>query len=98
VYNSNDDAIEALNAGQIDGIVVDVYTAFFITAVQMDNGVVVGQFPTVGDEEYFSLVLELDSPLTDCVNQAIAALEESGELEDITTEWLSENADAPIFE
>jgi polar amino acid transport system substrate-binding protein len=99
VYNSNDDAIEALNAGQLDGIVVDLPTAFFITAVQMENGVVVGQFPTAGDEEeYFSLVLELDSPLTDCVNQALAALTESGELEDITTEWMSENAGAPILE
>lgn len=99
VYNSNDDAIEALNAGQVDGIVVDLPTAFFITAVQMEDGVVVGQFPTAGDEdEYFSLVLELDSPLTDCVNQALAALTESGELEEITTEWMSENAGAPILE
>src|SRR5690606_37119624 len=99
VYNSNDAAIAALNAGQVDGIVVDLPTAFFITAVQMDNGTVVGQFPAVGDEqEYFSLVLELDSPLTDCVNQAIAALDESGELEAITTEWMSENAGAPVLE
>lgn len=99
VYNSNDAAIAALNAGQVDGIVVDLPTAFFITAVQMDNGTVVGQFPAVGDEqEYFSLVLELDSPLTDCVNQAIAALDDSGELEAITTEWMSENAGAPVLE
>jgi polar amino acid transport system substrate-binding protein len=99
VYNTNDAAIAALNAGQVDGIVVDLPTAFFITAVQMENGVVVGQFPAQGDEqEYFSLVLELDSPLTDCVNQAIAALSESGELEDITTEWMSENAGAPLLE
>jgi len=99
VYNTNDAAIAALNAGQVDGIVVDLPTAFFITALQMENGTVVGQFPTVGDEEeYFSLVLELDSPLTDCVNQAIAALDESGELEAITTEWMSENAGAPVLE
>ena len=99
VYNSNDAAIAALNAGQVDGIVVDLPTAFFITAVQMDNGVVVGQFPPVGDEqEHFSLVLELDSPLTDCVNEAIAALAESGELDAITTEWMSENAGAPVLE
>lgn len=99
VYNTNDAAIAALNAGQVDGIVVDLPTAFFITAVQMEDGVVVGQFPAVGDEEeYFSLVLEQDSPLTDCVNQAIAALDESGELEAITEEWMSENAGAPVFE
>lgn len=99
VYNSNDAAIAALNAGQVDGIVVDLPTAFFITAVQMENGVIVGQFPSAGDEqEYFSLVLELDSPLTDCVNDAIASLEESGELDAITQEWMSENAGAPVLE
>ncbi len=99
VYNTNDAAIAALNAGQVDGIVVDLPTAFFITAVQMENGVVVGQFPAAEDEqEHFSLVLELDSPLTDCVNQAIASLRDSGELDAITTEWMSENAGAPIFE
>ena len=65
----------------------------------MEDGVVVGQFPPSGDEqEHFSFVLELDSPLTDCVNDAIAALTESGELEAITTEWMSENAGAPVLE
>ena len=99
VYNSNDAAIAALNAEQVDGIVVDLPTAFFITAVQMENGVVVGQFPSVGDEEeYFSLVLEQDSPLTECVNAAIATLDESGELAAITEEWMSENAGAPVLE
>ncbi len=99
VYNSNDAAIAALNAGQVDGIVVDLPTAFFITAVQMENGTIVGQFPPAGDEqEHFSLVLEQDSPLTDCVNQAIASLQESGELEAITQEWMSESAGAPILE
>lgn len=99
VYDSNDAAIAALNAGQVDGIVVDLPTAFFITAVQMDNGVVVGQFPAAADEqEYFSLVLEQDSPLTECVNEAIAALDESGDLEGITEEWLSEAVDVPVLE
>ena len=99
VYNSNDAAIAALNAEQVDGIVVDLATAFFITALQMENGTVVGQFPDAGeDKEYFSLVLEQDSPLTDCVNQAIASLTDSGDLEAITTEWMSENAGAPVLE
>jgi len=98
VYNSNDAAIAALNAGQVDGIVVDLPTAFFITAVQMENGTIVGQFPAAGDEqEYFSLVLEKDSPLTDCVNEAIADLAET-QLDEITQEWMSENAGAPILE
>jgi polar amino acid transport system substrate-binding protein len=96
VYNDNDAAIAALNAEQIDGIVVDLPTAFFITAVQMEDGVIVGQFPAADDEqERFSLVLEQDSPLTDCVNDALARLTESGELDDITQEWMSDNAGAP---
>ena len=99
VYNSNDAAIAALNADQVDGIVVDLPTAFFITAVQMENGTIVGQFPAAGDEqEYFSLVLEQDSPLTECVNEAIANLTDSGDLEAITQEWMSENAGAPVLE
>ena len=99
VYNDNDGAIAALEAEQVDGIVVDLPTAFFITAAQMDDGVIVGQFPAAGDEEeYFSLVLELDSPLTDCVNQALANLRESGELEALTEEWMSESAGAPVIE
>jgi polar amino acid transport system substrate-binding protein len=97
VYNSNDAAIAALNAGQVDGIVVDLPTAFFVTAVQMEDGVIVGQFPSAGEQEHFSFVLELDSPLTDCVNDAIGALTDSGELEAITQEWMSENAGAPLI-
>ena len=96
VYNDNDAAIAALNAEQIDGIVVDLPTAFFITAAQMEDGVIVGQFAPADDEqERFSIVLEKDSPLTGCVNDALAALTESGALEAITQEWMSENAGAP---
>jgi polar amino acid transport system substrate-binding protein len=100
VYDSNDAAIAALEGDQVDGIVVDLPTALFITAVQMDNGVVVGQFPSADEtgDEYFSLVLELDSPLTDCVNEAIAALWESGELEAITQEWMEESVDVPVLD
>jgi len=99
VYDTNDAAIEALNIGQIDAIVVDLPTAFYMTAVQLDNGTIVGQFepPSGSDAEYFSLVLAKDSALTPCVNEAIAALKDSGELDAITKEWLSDKADAPVF-
>jgi polar amino acid transport system substrate-binding protein len=99
VYNDNDGAIAALNAGQIDGIVVDLPTAFYIKAAQMDNGVIVGQFaPSDQDQEYFSLVLEQDSPLTDCVNGVIDDMWNDGTLDDITTTWLSDKADAPYID
>ncbi len=98
VYDSNDAAIAALEAGSdLDGIVVDLPSAFFITAVQLEDGVIVGQFPTVGEQEHFGMVLPKGSALTDCVNAALAQLRDSGELEAIQQEWLADKADAPIL-
>lgn len=89
VYTTNDDAIAGLKAKQIDGVVVDLPTAFFATAVQLENGKIVGTLPTVGEVEHFSIVLDKDSPLTDCVNEALAALTADGTLEAITDEWIT---------
>jgi polar amino acid transport system substrate-binding protein len=99
VYNTNDDAIAALKAKQIDGLVVDLPTSFYVTTAQVDNSVIVGQFPAPAgaDAEHFSVVLAKDSPLTDCVNQAIANLKERGDLDKLTKEWLSDKAQAPVF-
>jgi len=90
-YDTNDQAVQALNNGQIDGIVVDLPTAYFMTAVQLDKGAIVGQLPQVGDEvEQFGAVLDLDSPLTDCVSQAVDALREGGTLAELEDEWLAQ--------
>ena len=100
VYNSNDDAVSALKAKQIDAIVVDLPTAFIMTGSgQIDNGVVVGQFPaaTGPDAEHFSIVLTKGSALTTCVNRAIAALKSDGTLDQLTKSWLSDKASAPAF-
>lgn len=99
-YGSNDDAIAGLTAKQIDGLVVDLPTAFFVTAAQVENSVIVGQFagPTGADAEHFSVVLPKASPLTVCVNAAIAALKSEGTLEAITKEWLSDKASAPVIQ
>ncbi len=101
VYNDNTGAIAALDAKQIDGIVVDLPTAFYIVGSgEAKNGVIVGQFPTPSgaDAEHFSIVLQKDSPLTACVNGAIAALKADGTLDSITKEWLSDKASAPEFQ
>ena len=99
VYDSNDAAIQALKAKQIDGLVVDLPTAFYITSGQLDNSVIVGQFPsaTGATAEHFSVVLSKASKLTTCVNSAIAALKADKTLDQITKEWLSDKASAPIF-
>ena len=100
VYSSNDDAIAGLKAKQIDGLVVDLPTAFYVTAAQVENSVIVGQFapPTGAEAEHFSVVLAKGSPLTACVNAAIASLKTDGKLDAITKEWLSDKASAPVFQ
>jgi polar amino acid transport system substrate-binding protein len=99
VYNTNDDAISALKAKQIDAIVVDLPTAFYITSAQLDNSVIVGQFPaaTGADAEHFSVVLAKGSALTKCVNGAIASLKADGTLAKLTQTWLSDKASAPVI-
>ena len=98
VYDTNDLAIEALKNGQIDGLVVDLPTALYITAAQFDGGVIAGQFPAPEGGEHFSVVLDKDSPLTECVNRAIGQLRESGELARIVQEELSDNIAAPVYQ
>ena len=101
VYTTNDDAIAGLKAKQIDGLVVDLPTAFYVTgAPQVENSVIVGQFPapTGADAEHFSVVLDKGSTLTSCVNAAIGAMKSDGSLDAITKEWLSDKASAPILQ
>jgi polar amino acid transport system substrate-binding protein len=98
VYDTNDAAIAAMKAKQIDGLVVDLPTAFYITAAQLENSKIVGQFPTQGTPEHFGMVLEKDSPLTACVNEALAALKSDGTLAQIQKTWLSDKASAPVLQ
>ena len=96
VYDRNDDAVNALKNGQIDGIVVDYPTSLFVTAVQAPNATTIGRLPAEG-QEYFGMVFEEGNPLRDCVNEAIASLRESGELDTIAEEWIEGSA-PPILE
>ena len=99
VYDDNAGAKAALEAKQIDAIVVDLPTAFYISAVEIEGTKVIGQFPagegTVADQ--FGLVFDLDNPLVECVNAALAALKESGELATIEQTWLSDKTSAPVI-
>jgi len=97
VYNTSNDVNSGLKAHQIDGIVVDLPTAFYITAVQIPEATIVGQFPTVGTPEHFGLVLAKGNSLTACVNKALASLKADGTLAKIQQEWLSSKANAPVL-
>jgi polar amino acid transport system substrate-binding protein len=97
-FNSNDDAKLALENGTVDAIVVDLPTAFYLTGVELTDGVLVGQLPLSGIADEWGFVLEKDSPLTDDVSDAVDALRESGKLQQITDEWLEAGAGAPVLQ
>jgi polar amino acid transport system substrate-binding protein len=94
VYDSNNDAISALNAGQIDGIVVDLPTAFFVVAVQLDDGTIVGKLPQRGPRERFGMVFEKGNSLVRCVNRALNRLWANGTIKGLQRKYLAQ-AGAP---
>ena len=94
VYDTNDAAVQALKNGQIDGIVVDLPTAFYVTAVQVDDGVIVGKLPTRGTKERFGMVFEKGSTLRRCVNRALNRLWLNGTIKKLQTTYLA-RAGAP---
>ena len=96
-FNDNAAAVAALKNGQIDGIVVDLPTAFYLSGVEVEGGIIVGQLPSTGDGDNFGLLLAKDSPITSCVSQAVDAIRASGELDEITAKWLSTEAGAPVL-
>lgn len=98
VYQKNDFAKSALKGGQVDAIVVDLPTAFYITGAEVPEAKVVGQFPDSAEEpEQFGLVLDKESSLTSCVSGAVDALRKDGTLAALEKEWLSDAVDAPVL-
>jgi polar amino acid transport system substrate-binding protein len=87
VYNDTAAATAALKNKQIDAIVVDLPTASYITEVELDNGVIVGQFPETEGSEW-GLLLAKDSELLPCVNQAVTTITDNGTLQSIQDDWL----------
>ncbi|HEY7604287.1 MAG TPA: ABC transporter substrate-binding protein [Gaiellaceae bacterium] len=97
VYDTNDKAVFALKSKQIDGLVVDLPTAFYVTAVQVPSSKIVGQLATKPGGEHFGMVLQNGSPLTACVNRALAKLKANGTLKKIQATWLSKVVGVPVL-
>jgi polar amino acid transport system substrate-binding protein len=97
VFDTNDAAVQALKNKQIDGLVVDLPTAFYVTAAQVPNSAIIGQFPTSGTPEHFGMVLQKGNSLTKCVDDALAQLRSSGQLAQIQQKWLAKAAGAPVL-
>ncbi|KOU59549.1 ABC transporter substrate-binding protein [Streptomyces sp. MMG1533] len=97
-YAKNDQAKSALKNGQVDAIVVDLPTAFYITAAEVTDAKIVGQFENQGGTpEQFGLVLDKGSALTSCVTDAVNTLRENGTLAKLEQQWLSDAVDAPVL-
>lgn len=99
VYDDNAAAKAALEANQIDAIVVDLPTAFYISAVEIEGSIVIGQFPPSEGfaADQFGLVFDLDNPLVECVNVALQSLKDNGTLAEIEKTWLSDKTNAPVI-
>jgi polar amino acid transport system substrate-binding protein len=98
VFNSNASAVLALKNKQIDGLMVDLPTAFYVTAVQVPNGKILGQFENKGGvTDRFGVVLAKGNPLTGCVDKAISALRANGTLKRLQQLWLAKATGAPVL-
>ena len=97
VYNTNAAAVQALKNKQIDGLVVDLPTAFYITGAQIEHSKVLGQFPPVPGGEHFGMVFAKGNPLAACVNRALAKLKANGTLARIQHTWLAKATGAPVL-
>lgn len=100
VFNDNAAAVSALKNEQIDGIVVDLPTAFYLVAAELDNGVIVGQLPSAegGTTDQFGILMANNSPLTQCTSQAVDALRADGTLAQLQQTWLGTDAGAPALQ
>lgn len=90
LYGSNEDAVAALKAGQIDALVLDTPTAYVATSVPyIENSFVVGQLPAAGIPDQWGMILSKDSPLTARVSDAVDALRADGTLDQLQETWLA---------
>ena len=96
VFEDTNAAKQALLNDQVDAILADLPTAFYITAVEIPKASIIGQFqPDTGEQEEFGMLFEKGNPLVACVDAALAAMTEDGTLDAIETEWLSDTVDVP---
>ena len=99
LYNDNADVNAAIMAGQIDAALYDLPTALYLSAVVVEGGALLGQFPPTQSDrpDQFGLLMEEGNPLKECVDAAITELTESGELAAIEAKWLAEATGVPVI-
>jgi polar amino acid transport system substrate-binding protein len=94
VFNDSNDVVSALKNGQVDAVVIDLPTAFYLTSAQVKGARIVGQFDAPGGDSWGALLAK-GSALTPCVTRAVQGLKASGQLAQITKQWMGAAAGAP---
>lgn len=97
-YDTNADAKLALDADQIDGLVFDLPTAFYITNVEIEDASIVGVFEVSPDlADNFGLLMADGSPIKTCVDEALEALRADGTLDALASEWIVTGSDLQLI-
>ena len=94
VYESTNDAKSALESGQIDAMVTDLVTTVYLRDFEIDNSVVVGQYPR---NEQFGMLFEQGNPLVGCVNQVLGKMKKDGTLQKLEEEYLQQYLSVPTL-
>lgn len=97
VFNSNADTAQVLKNKQVDAIVVDLPTALYLAAVEIDAGKTIGQLADATGGDQFGFVLPKGSELTVPVSAAVDALAADGTLAALEQQWLSESISVPVL-
>jgi polar amino acid transport system substrate-binding protein len=95
IFQTLNDAKQALQTHQIAALVADTPTAQFISSAQIKGSVLVGQFPSSG--EHYGLVFSQGNPLVTCVNKALATLRANGTLAKLQQKYLKIYTSVPAL-
>ncbi len=100
LYDDNTNVVEAMKANQIDAALFDLPTALYLSAVVLDDGVILGQFPADRAEnpDQFGMLMSEGNPLKECVDAALAEMTTDGKLAEIEAQWLSETTGVPVIQ
>lgn len=98
VFDDNAAAKAAFDANQVDGIVFDLPTAYFITAVEITDAVILGVLPEADAPDELGMLFEDGNPLVPCVNEALQALRDNGTLASLEEQWLNQGGDIPTLD
>ena len=98
VYDDNSAAKAAFDAGQVDAIVFDLPTAYYITAVEITDASIIGILPEGDTPDELGMLFEEGNSLVPCVNAALQTLSDNGTLEALEQEWLAAGGDIPTLD